>query len=236
MATRLELQRYVVEELSEWEYHVEPESVCRLLNRAQDLFTRDSGYLRGVNVQSITANTSRYSLTPPSGYRIGRVLLVQFYDGSTDDWPLQIMSVQEMTDYDQDWRNRASGRPTHYVRNFDPGTADTPRNESLYLYPTPDANYTNGLRVNYTLVTDGQMSADATEMALPERIGSEALIAYACAEILMRKAIKDPDAASLLQGASERYRLRWEDEKERAVREASGGYDRKPRYSRGHWV
>lgn len=316
MASLSDLRRYVHEELEDYEAHVEPESINRTLNRGQDLFTRDSGYLRGVNVQDITAGTARYTLSPASGYRIGRVMAVQFHDGNgavstitisnagssytsaptvtiadpssgttatatatvsggevtaitiseagtgylgppaitfsggggsgaaafctlagIDDDPLESMSVDDMLKgHNANWRFETSGRPTHYLRNYDDGTADTARNESIRLYPVPTTSYTVGLRVSYTLVTDGQMSGDQIESALPERVALEALVSYACAEVLFRKASRDPDAAKVLIGAAKRYQDRWKDELDLAVREVSGGYDRKKRVSRGHYV
>lgn len=190
MATLSALRRKVYQRLRDFgEKEFEPEEVNIILNEAQDKFSRDSEYLKAVNVQSISASDATYTVTPPSNYRVGRLIVVQVNDGSIDNWKLEPISPAKLTEMDSDWRNRTGSKPWWYVRNFDPSTADTARNDHLWLYPTPDTAYTNGLRVTYVLCTDGQMTADTTEMALPERVAEEALINYAASECLVRKSL-----------------------------------------------
>lgn len=82
MATLESLRRRVYDALEDWNQRRDPLLINQLLNRAQNVFSRDSGYLRGVNVQNVVAGTALYTLTPPSNYRIGRVDAVQFHDGN----------------------------------------------------------------------------------------------------------------------------------------------------------
>jgi hypothetical protein len=101
------------------------------------------------------------------------------------------------------------------------------------------SGYTTGnkrLRVNVTLTTDGQMTTDDTEMALPERVAEEALINYTVAEALMRECMAIPDKADLFMKQVEYYRSKYLDRMVRAAAEAKTGFDRGMNTVRGYWV
>jgi hypothetical protein len=104
---------------------------------------------------------------------------------------------------------------------------------------TAGSNYTatnKRLRVNVTLTTDGQMTTDDTEMALPERVAEEALINYTVAEALMRECMAIPDKADLFMKQVEYYRSKYLDRMVRAAAEAKSGFDRGMNTTRGWWV
>lgn len=229
MATLAELRKKVQLRLRDWNKSKwDPMELDALLNEAQDDFTRRSKYLRGVNKQNIVDGTSLYSLTPASGYRIGQILEVVYYDGSVFHSPLTIISPQELAERDSDWRNSTGDYPTYAVLNFNDGTADTAANDSVRLYPEPSSSVTNGLQVTYVMHTDGQMTADATAMALPERIALEALVNYAVSEAMIRRAAEHPEETQFLSSQAADYRSRYEADLRKASMEALLGYGAKP--------
>lgn len=224
MATLAELRKKVQVRLRDWNQNQwNPLEINALLNEAQDAFTRDSEYLTGVDVQSIVASTARYTLTPASGMRIGRVISVAYYDGSTDRVPLIVKTQHGMNDLDSDWRNR-TGEPTHCILNFNDVTESSASNDSVRLYPNPTTSVTNGLRTTYVLLTDGAMTTDVSTMLLPERIAEEALINYATAEASVRRATEKPELASSLMSQASLYRSRYEKDLMKARMEALNGY------------
>jgi len=92
------------------------------------------------------------------------------------------------------------------------------------------------LRVTYALVTDGQMTSDGTEMALPEATAEEALINYAVAEALTRRQLENPDKASLLKDQATFYREKYTDRMIRASVESKVGFSKGFTNSKGYYV
>jgi hypothetical protein len=146
------------------------------------------------------------------------------------------LTLAQVTEADWDWRRRTSAKPYAYIRNIDPSTADTGNNEFLYLYPTPTSAYTNGLRAYYTLITDDQLTADGTTMALPERIAEEALVNYAASECLIRLSMSGGEETNKLLGLSKIYRERYETDLIAAAVEAKTGYDHAKTITRTYFV
>lgn len=92
------------------------------------------------------------------------------------------------------------------------------------------------LRVTYALVTDGQMTTDSTEMALPEATAEEALINYAVAEALSRRQLENPDKASLLKDQATFYREKYTDRMIRASVESKVGFTKGFTNAKGYYV
>jgi len=92
------------------------------------------------------------------------------------------------------------------------------------------------LRVTYALVTDGQMTDDSTEMALPEATAEEALINYAVSEALVRRQLENPDKADLFASQAKFYREKYTDRMIRASVESKVGFSKGFANSRGYYV
>jgi hypothetical protein len=138
MATLAEMRRKVYTRLRDWGGDVWNEfELNQILNEAQDNFTRDTGYLRSVIIMPITDDKSVYTLTPPSGYRIGDTLSVIYYDGVRDYPALIPVSLRQLELMSPDYRHVTGSVPMYVVRNFNPETT-APTKDTFYLYPTPD--------------------------------------------------------------------------------------------------
>ena len=238
MATLAQLRRKVQSRLRDWGGDQWEEfELNQILNEAQDQFTRDTGYLRTVIEQNMQDGVSNYTLSAPAGYRINETLSVIYYDGVRDYPALISVSLRQLELMSPDYRHVSGSVPMYYIRNFNPATT-APTTDTFYLYPTPDigAATDKRLRVNVTLMTDNQMAADGTEMALPERIAEEAIINYAVAEALMRECMAIPDKADLFMKQVEYYRSKYLDRMVRAAAEAKTGFDRGMNTVRGYWV
>ncbi len=160
--------------------------VNSLLNKAQDLFSRDSEYLRDYWIADIPANaTTAMVPVAPAGFRIGRWLEVKFNNGFYDQPALDSRWLDQMEGIDPAWRTRQGGRPILYVRGYDPNVGSSSP-DSLWLWPTSTQAWPQGLRLWYIKETDNQLTSDATPMALPPRVAAEALVAYTVKEALLR--------------------------------------------------
>lgn len=238
MATLAELRRKVYTRLRDWGGDVWNEfELNQILNEAQDNFTRDTGYLRSVIVATVVDDQAVYTLTPPAGYRIGDTLSVIYYDGVRDYPALIPVSLRQLELMSPDYRHVSGSIPMYYIRNFNPDTS-TPTKDTFYIYPTPDigAATDKRLRVNVVLMTDNQMAADDTEMALPERVAEEALISYAVAEAFVRESLASPDKSDIYIKQSQYYRDIYTARMIRAAAEAKSGFDRGMNTVRGWWV
>lgn len=141
MATLAQLRRKVQSRLRDWGGDMWEEfELNQILNEAQDQFTRDTGYLRTVINTAMTDGQSVYTLSAPAGYRINETLSVIYFDGVRDYPALIPVSLRQLELMSPDYRHVSGSVPMYYIRNFNPGTA-TPSNETFYLYPTPDLNY-----------------------------------------------------------------------------------------------
>jgi hypothetical protein len=237
MATLAEMRRKVYTRLRDWGGDVWNEfELNQIINEAQDNFTRDTGYLRSVIISTIVDGQSVYTLTPPAGYRIGDTLSVIYYDGVRDYPALIPVSLRQLELMSPDYRHVSGSVPMYVVRNFNPETT-APTKDTFYLYPTPDISGSDKrLRVNVVLMTDGQLTSDDTEMALPERIAEEAIINYAVAEAFVRESLSAPDKADAYIKQSQYYRQRYDQAMVRAAAEAKTGFDRGMNTVRGWWV
>lgn len=308
MATLAELRRKVQTRLRDWGGDLWDEFELNiLLNEAQDQFTRDTQYLRAVDIIRVYQGEGLYTITAPANHRVGNVMSAVYFDGVRDDVPLSPVTLSQMQYLDPDWRHRTTGRPQYLIRNYNPYEEGVASNNSIYMYPVLEdpittssvvetrtmtggantklylgdaplatvtsvvdastgstyavtTNYTTGanyienvnipsgtaltitytvypcLRVTYALVTDGQMTDDSTEMALPENVAEEALINYAVAEALTRRQLENPDKASLLAEQSKFYREKYTDRMIRASVESKVGFSKGFANSRGYWV
>lgn len=141
MATLAQLRRKVQSRLRDWGGDIWEEfELNQILNEAQDQFTRDTGYLRTVINTPMTDGQSVYTLSAPAGYRINETLSVIYFDGVRDYPALIPVSLRQLELMSPDYRHVSGSVPMYYIRNFNPGTA-TPSNDTFYLYPTPDLNY-----------------------------------------------------------------------------------------------
>jgi len=169
------------------------EELNGILNQAHDRLTRESEYLRAVNIQDVAAATAStalpYSIAPPDGFVLGRILKVQLYDGSVDNRPMAEWSIERYLAQNADARHLTTTRPYAYVRNFNPLTAaagDLAPKDSLWLYPTCDTAYTSGLRVSYVQATRKLLRTEDTEIAMPDLLAYEGLLGFTVAEALSR--------------------------------------------------
>lgn len=232
MATLADLRRTVQTRLHDWDQTKwSPAEIDVLLNEAQDRFTKETGYLTGLIVKNVVANTGVYKLEL-AGYRIGRIVTVKLYDGSTDNTPMVPISLAKLEYLDPDWRNRTASKSTHFIRNFDPTTSG-PSVDTVCLYPIPDTAYTNGLRVSCSLMTDKLLVGETDSLAVPERAAEEAVINYAVAEALLRNVSGEDAEARLKQ--SEIYRDRFARDMRQAVVEAKSSFCQGRAVSRGYY-
>lgn len=133
--------------------------------------------------------------------------------------------------------NASTGSAYTVVTNYTVGTnyienVNIPSGTALTLTYTVSPC----LRVTYALVTDGQMTDDSTEMALPEATAEEALINYAVSEALVRRQLENPDKASLFSEQAKFYREKYTDRMIRASVESKVGFSKGFANSRGYYV
>jgi hypothetical protein len=141
MATLAQLRRKVQSRLRDWGGDQWEEfELNQILNEAQDQFTRDTGYLRTVIEQNMLDGASVYTLSAPAGYRINETLSVIYFDGVRDYPALIPVSLRQLELMSPDYRHVSGSVPMYYIRNFNPDTG-LPSNDTFYLYPTPDLNY-----------------------------------------------------------------------------------------------
>lgn len=141
MATLAQLRRKVQSRLRDWGGDMWEEfELNQILNEAQDQFTRDTGYLRTVINTPMTDGQSVYTLSAPAGYRINETLSVIYFDGVRDYPALIPVTLRQLELMSPDYRHVSGSVPMYYIRNFNPDTL-TPSNDTFYLYPTPDLNY-----------------------------------------------------------------------------------------------
>jgi hypothetical protein len=199
----------------------DPIEINQAINEAQDHFTANTKYLKLTDQQNIVANTAKYTVNTPSNTRLGEILTVKINNGSSDLLPLQVMSPLQMDYQFANWRNTKASIPSYYVVNFDPTLAGelTVTTNSVWLYPTPDTGYTNGLVVTYSYSTDNALTADNSTLVINERVCEEAIIDYAVSELLLRSS----------NDAWQIYRGRYETALNKARRESEIKYRSRPR-------
>ena len=184
MVTLGELRRKVQMRLRDYSQKAwEPLELNHLINEAQDTLTRDTEILQGSYVTDINANQQIYQIKPPPGYRLYRVLSVKIYDANRDGYPIEPVTLTQLDNIDYNWRNTTGDLPLFYLRDFSP-TSPLPTNDSMWLYPTPNTDKADGLRVAYSMITKGQMTMDDSAMAVPDEM-EDAVADWATAEALL---------------------------------------------------
>lgn len=210
MVTLGELRRKVQMRLRDYSQKGwEPLELNILINEAQNTFTRDTEILQGSYITDINANQQIYQIKPPPGYRLYRVQSVKIYDASRDGYPIEPVTLTQLDNIDYNWRNTTGDLPLFYLRDFSP-TSPLPTNDSMWLYPTPNTDKADGLRVAYSMITQDQMKTDDSPMAAPDE-SEDAITDWATAEALVLAIPFAGERQQAYTDMSVLYRKRYDD-------------------------
>ena len=211
----------------------EPLELNKLINEAQNTFTRDTEILQGSFITDINASQSIYQIKPPPGYRLYRIQSVKVYDANRDGYPIEPVSLVQMDHIDYNWRNTTGDLPIYYLRDFSP-TSPLPTNDSLWLYPTPSSAKSDGLRVAYSMLTQDQMVNDDTAMAVPDE-SEDAISDWATAEALVLALPFAGERQAIYTDMSKMYRERYDVMAAKTVAWVKSGRGRSLFTARGYY-